>query len=522
MKALVQEHERYVAISEEFQNPDQGGLNWDRKVSRIITPGTLIDEKFMNPYENNFLLAVSMPLLPDLISSLGTEVGLAWLDLSTGDFFTQQSTVGMLSGDIARIGPREIVVPEKDPMESGNEGQRDLLQELEREGNLITYYSEPKFPGSDVVPLNSVEDWNQMLEAPVPRDVQASMSVPEVEAGNILLGYAQARLPGMHMKLQPPIRKTVEDTMLIDSRSMKGLEIKTTLRDNLQVGSLLHTVKRTITKSGTRLLSNWLSTHPFLNNRHFNHFHFQLLTTITASPVTSISIIDNRLNLVEIFRYNFPLREKVTHLLKKSHDSQRIVQKFTLGRGDADDMIALATTIHITNDLKELLTSKIDSNKSDANRLLWASMEALLKRLDIPLTLAKKINKSIDEEGLMQQQRNEQSEAAEMIARVQEVIKDIKDEESSESTLEDPSSAETKEILSSAAAGLRKRRMLSGKDQERQEAWIMKTRFAIESQSLIVIVTAREIICAREICCFSFLFHHVFLSYQIGLFNPVL
>ncbi|KAH0608867.1 uncharacterized protein H6S33_001095 [Morchella sextelata] len=451
LKALVQEHDRYVAISEEFENPDKGGLNWDRKVSRIITPGTLIDEKFMNPYENNFLLAVSMPPLPDLISSLDTELGLAWLDLSTGDFFTQQSTVGMLSGDIARIGPREIVVPEKDAMESGNEGQRDLLQELEREGNLITYHSEPKFPGSDAVPLNSVEDWNQMLEAPVPSDVQASMSVPEVEAGNILLGYAQARLPGMHMKLQPPIRKTIEDTMLIDSRSMKGLEIKTTLRDNLQVGSLLHTVKRTVTKSGTRLLSNWLT-----------------------SPVTSVSIIDNRLNLVETFLYNFPLREKVTYLLKKSHDSQRIVQKFTLGRGDADDLIALATTIHITNDLKELLTLSMDSNTSDANRLHRASMGALLKRLDIPLTLAKKITKSIDEEGLMQQQRNEQSEAAEMIARVQEVIKDIKDEEGSGSTLEDSGSAETKEILNSAAAGLRKRRILSGKDQERQEAWIMK------------------------------------------------
>lgn len=268
MKALVQEHERYVAISEEFENPDKGGLNWDRKVSRIITPGTLIDEKFMNPYENNFLLAVSMPPLPDLISSLDTELGLAWLDLSTGDFFTQQSTVGMLSGDIARIGPQEIVVPERDAVESGNEGQRDLLQELEREGNLITYHSESR----DAAPLNSVEDWKQMLEAPVPGDVQASMSAPEVEAGNILLGYAQARLPGMHMKLQPPIRKTIEDTMLIDSRSMKGLEIKTTLRDNLHIGSLLHTVKRTVTKSGTRLLSNWLSTH-------------------TPSLITDISII---------------------------------------------------------------------------------------------------------------------------------------------------------------------------------------------------------------------------------------
>jgi hypothetical protein len=164
----------------------------------------------------------------------------------------------------------------------------------------------------------------------------------------------------------------------------------------------------------------------------------------------------------------------------------------------------------------------MDSNTSDANRLHRASMGALLKRLDIPLTLAKKITKSIDEEGLMQQQRNEQSEAAEMIARVQEVIKDIKDEEGSGSTLEDSGSAETKEILNSAAAGLRKRRILSGKDQERQEAWIMKKRFAIESHSLVIVivtVTAREIICAREIYCFCFFFiksfYRIKLAYSI-------
>lgn len=146
-------------------------------------------------------------------------------------------------------------------------------------------------------------------------------------------------------------------------------------------------------------------------------------------------------------------------------------------------------------------------------------MGALLKRLDIPLTLAKKITRSIDEEGLMQQQRNEQSEAAEMIARVQEVIGDIKDEEGSGSALEDPCTTETKEILSSAAAGLRKRRMLSGKDQERQEAWIMKKRFAIESHSLVIVVTAREIICVREIYCFCFFpitsFYRIKLAYSI-------
>ena len=65
LKILVQDLNKYVAISEEFTNnvadkAKSGGLMFDRKVARIVTPGTLIDEKFMDPYVNNFLLSIHM------------------------------------------------------------------------------------------------------------------------------------------------------------------------------------------------------------------------------------------------------------------------------------------------------------------------------------------------------------------------------------------------------------------------------------------------------------------------------
>lgn len=233
---------------------------WDRRVSRIITPGTLIDEKFMNPYEHNFLLAVASPPLSFLQSPLDAEVGLAWLDLSTGDFFTQESTVGMLNGDISRIGPREVVL-RPNVLGPDSHGQKDLSEGLKKDGYFITYHPVSTAPGGSVSPT-SVEDWGQMLETSVSKDTMLSMTVQETEAGNLLLDYVQARLPGMNMKLQPPIRKCVDDTMLIDSNSMRGLEIKTTLRDGLLTGSLLHTVKRTVTRSGARLLADWLSMSP--------------------------------------------------------------------------------------------------------------------------------------------------------------------------------------------------------------------------------------------------------------------
>src|SRR6201996_2628391 len=103
---LVQDMDKYVAISEEFANDPSnrvksGGLLFDRRVSRIITPGTLIDEKFMDPFDNNYLLSIQCDVnkIRELefdkkkSNSVVSDVGVAWLDLSSGDFFTQKTNL---------------------------------------------------------------------------------------------------------------------------------------------------------------------------------------------------------------------------------------------------------------------------------------------------------------------------------------------------------------------------------------------------------------------------------------------
>ena len=256
LRVLVQEHHKYVAISEEYPNEVKGklgGLMFDRRISRIITPGTLIDEKFLDAYDNNYLLALSTPELlteasVDLDEILSQQIGLAWLDLSTGDFFTQQSTMADLGGDIARIGPREAVVSDK--YQGKNESY--VVRRLEEDKIFITYYPEPPLLKQ---PVNA---WKEMLESPVPRQKKSDFSKLEIQAGTHLLHYVKAQLPGLSVKLQPPIKRFAKDIMGIDSNSMRSLEIKQTIRDRVSKGSLMHTIKRTVTKSGTRLLSSWL------------------------------------------------------------------------------------------------------------------------------------------------------------------------------------------------------------------------------------------------------------------------
>lgn len=268
LKILVQDLNRYVAISEEFANgPDDkarsGGLMFDRKVARIITPGTLIDEKFIDPAENNFLMAIylDVPALEaqsrehvdaqssqHILSSLPQRVGLSWLDLSTGDFYTQLTTTQMLPSAIARIGAREVLVDQR---------VQDLIgQELEllvgNEHRLVTFFPFPR----KIAPMSQ---WDSMMEAPIPRDSHATFSAEEVAAGYSLLEYIRVQLQRAELKLQPPRRRHLDESMSIDRNSLRGLEILETARDGFGKGSLLHAVRRTSTKSGARLLRDRLS-----------------------------------------------------------------------------------------------------------------------------------------------------------------------------------------------------------------------------------------------------------------------
>lgn len=221
----------------------------DRKVSRIITPGTLIDENFMDPFTNNYVLAIhlenGLETPEDGLLLSGSPVGLAWLDLSTGHFFTQSTSLAALPSFIARIGPREIVLDEKFKASKNAE----LLNVLEEDRQIIAF--------TELSALKPMKEWTPMLESAITPRSADSFTPEEIAAGSTVLQYVEARLQGSNTKLQPPTRQL--DMMGIDKNTMRALEIKKTIHDDLFTGSLLHTVRRTVTKGGARLLDSWLS-----------------------------------------------------------------------------------------------------------------------------------------------------------------------------------------------------------------------------------------------------------------------
>lgn len=406
LKILVQDLSRYVAIAEEFPNDaadkiKSGGLMHDRRVSRIITPGTLIDENFMDPYVNNYAMAIHVGEATS--QSLSTEsaenglheaasiqdaipLGLAWLDLSTGHFFTQSTDLSSLPAVLSRVGPREIV------LDQSFETQRDhgIFTILAEDRHLITYAT----PGG----LSNMADWTPYLESEVPPAAREVFTEDEVLAGDLVLNYVKDRLQGLSMKLQPPLRHENMQIMNIDKNSLRALEIKQTIRDGFFRGSLLHAIRRTVTKSGARLLNEWLS-----------------------SPSTSLDVIKARQDLVARFIDAEDLRDTIIVLLRRCYDSQRLVQKFALGRGDPDDLLGLASTIRATEDIVSLLRqAHAASNGSE----LADCLEALSSRIGLeePLRLAKRITEAIDEEGIVHQQEVEDATTSQVMALAEDIV----------------------------------------------------------------------------------------------------
>ena len=402
---------------------------FDRRVSRIITPGTLIDERFMDTAVNNFLLAIHAEDSSDLsqkeieaADKVGPElspvVGLAWIDLSTGDFFTQSTELPSLLSAIARIGPREIILGQ----DTQAAGYANLVALLEHERLAVSR--------SDGLTIQStIEAWNQYLENAVSSTDAALFSAEEVAAGTSLLNYIEIQLQGLKTKLQAPIRRQPIEAMSIDKNSMRALEIKTTLREGASKGSLLHAMRRTVTNSGSRLLSDWISRTTILLPGLFVVDSDNDL----AAPSTSTPIINGRLDLTTVFLNDPVLRETIVSLLGRTFDAQRLVQKFSLGRGDPDDLVSLYKTIQATEAVAVILAEDLarqrqtEAHAADEEASsgvpLSQCISTLYSRfnLDEPRALANRITQSIDEDGLSRTHERDEVEAAGAMSLAQEV-----------------------------------------------------------------------------------------------------
>lgn len=272
LKTLVQTEKRFVALCEEFRKPGAplaipGARKkmffspFERRVVRVVTPGTLIDESFVNPYDNNYVCAI----VPGGADS--TSIGIAWMDVATGEFFTQTSNISQLGDDLARISAREIVL-NKD-LEGPEHADHPIRTALEGGTASVAYCdtaAEPETKPLSLLPVpTSTDNITSVSASDAAADINsegtisgAVFSPSETLAIQLISSFLQANLRESMPSLTTPVRIQEDARMQIDAHTVRALEIQKGAQGDGAVGSLLSVVKRTVTSSGSRLLSRWL------------------------------------------------------------------------------------------------------------------------------------------------------------------------------------------------------------------------------------------------------------------------
>ncbi|PMB44185.1 DNA mismatch repair protein MutS [Fischerella thermalis CCMEE 5330] len=283
-----------------------------REVTRILTPGTLLEEGMLKASRNNYLAAVVIA---------GEHWGLAYADISTGEFLTTQgSSSEHLTQELMRLQPAEVLVPTNAPD----------LGSLLRPGEKSDYLPECLPPAfcyalRSQLPFSAGEARSRLLQKFKVRSLEGlgCEHLPlAVRAAGGLLEYLEDTQKENSIPLQLLRTYTITDYMIVDHQTRRNLEITQTVRDGSFHGSLLWALDRTSTAMGSRALRRWL-----------------------LQPLLDIKGIRARQDTIQELVENTPLRQDLRQLLRQIYDLERLTGRAGSGRANAKDLVALADSV---------------------------------------------------------------------------------------------------------------------------------------------------------------------------------
>ncbi len=308
-----------AAVCEQVEDPRLAKGLVRRDVLRVVSPGTLTDDALLDPKASNYLAA---------IVETGGKVGLAWIELSTGEFALASVSRLELPEELARLAPAEILVAETNL-------DAAWLRVLRGQG----YAGFTSRPSWDFVPAQAHGVLCEHFGTTTLAGFGVDDDAVETTAAGALLAYLREtqRAALGHLTRLTPHRR--DDTLAIDATTRRALELVKTMREGKREGSLLHAVDRTVTPMGARLLARWLS-----------------------SPLTSLDAIRARHDAVEELARDESLRNDLRGLLGQAHDLERLAARAGTGRAGPRDLVALARTLALLPKIKARLTARRSEN----------------------------------------------------------------------------------------------------------------------------------------------------------------
>ncbi len=344
-----------VAVCEQMEDPAEARKRGaksvvKRDVVRLVTPGTITEERLLDPGRANLLLALARQKNSD-DSAL---YGLAAVDISTGAFTVTEATDATLAAEIARFEPRELVVPAA--LADVSEIIR-LAQET-----ALPLSPVPRESGEQASAERRICDYYGVTTL----DGFGAFTRTEVSAAAVAIAYIERTQIGVRPPLARPERMQRGATLEIDAATRANLELTRTMTGQRD-GSLLAAIDATVTAAGGRLMAQRL-----------------------AAPLTDVATILRRQEVVAFLVERAPLRMSLRQNLRAAPDLSRALSRLAMQRGGPRDLACLRDALMAARETVDIL-SGLDALPDEMSQAL-----ATLKRL--PGSLENRLGTALSED----------------------------------------------------------------------------------------------------------------------------
>lgn len=338
LKILLEKNYK-VAICEQIEDPKKAKGLVKRAVTKVLTPGTVVEESALITKDNNFLASVIFDKKEGFAAA-------SWIDYSTGEWF------GFYSKDehevwkwVAKISPSEILCPQDFVVPS----------EFSYLKNKITY-----------LPLNifDVKRAKSKLKEVFSGE---NLFLPQIEAQSALISVCGALilyLTGTHNEtfshIGPIQILNLDNFLIIDELTEKNLELFKTLDGSKGPGTLFHLLDNTLTPMGGRLLSKRLKY-----------------------PLRDVNKINNELDNIQYLKDAPLVLEKLRDYLKEINDLERLINRIFLNRASPKDFYWLKISLKNLPTIRKVLEEK-EGLTSGFKKILdnWDDLQDLYDLLD--------------------------------------------------------------------------------------------------------------------------------------------
>ena len=296
-----------------------------RGITRIITPGTVIEEGMLVAKKNNWITAIH---LSESNTDNLYEWGVSSADVSTGELISMEGkSLSKLFDEINKLDSSEIIL-------ASNEIKNLLIQK----NNLINFtVSQETFFGINEAE-STIKKYFKVFSL---EGLGLKFLKNSTRSLGGLLNYLEKINPSevnndssVKISLDLPQIKFCEDNLIVDYQTQKNLEIKNTQRENNYVGSLLWSIDRTYTCMGSRCLRRWID-----------------------SPLLDVNEICKRQNIISNFLESKQLRIDAQNILRAMGDLERLAGRACAGQASPRDLIAISEALKKLPRLKLIIDS---------------------------------------------------------------------------------------------------------------------------------------------------------------------